>query len=156
MSMLTSLLKKLRPLVIEDTFFGSLTYIKLPKGRISYWEAKHVFLPTNREVELFIDAPAPEQPPNEVQRQFFLTVDHRFNEILSAAEAVLRPQFEEWCCQPLAEPFEVEFTMTSFSIPAASLEQANWEISFESKADANHLFTVAFSGLAATGVTVDG
>jgi hypothetical protein len=156
MSIITSLLKKFRPLVIEDQFFGSLTYMKMPKGHVSYWEATRHFSPTNREVELFIDAPAPEQPPSELQRQFFSSVEYRFKEILTSAEAILRSQFEEWCRQPLGQPFDVEFTTASFSVPTLPLEQANWEISFVSQTDENHLFSVAFSGLSANGVTIDG
>lgn len=156
MSILTPFLKKFRPLAIEDPFFGSLTYMKMPKGRVSYWEATRLFSPTNREIELFIDAPAPEQPPSESQRRFFSSVEHRFKEVLTSAEVILRPRFEEWCGLPLGQPFEVEFTMASFSIPTLPLEQADWEMSFVSQTDENHLFSVAFTGFSANGVTVDG
>ena len=156
MSILKSLLKIFRPLIIDDPFFGSLTYMKMPKGRISYWEATRFFAPTNREVELFIDTPAPEQPPSDLQRQYFSDVETRFKEILAAAEIVLRPKFEAWSRQSLVQPFASEFIMTSFSIPALPLEQADWEISFESQTDKNHLFTVSFKGLNASGVTIDG
>ncbi|OAI19158.1 MULTISPECIES: hypothetical protein [Methylomonas] len=156
MSLISSLLKKFRPLEVDDPFFGLITYMKMPRGRISYWEATRLFKPSNREIELFIDAPAAELPPNELQRQFFTSVEVRFKEVLKAVELVLRPQFEEWTRKPLCESFEVEFTMTSFSIPCASLEHAEWEISFESKSDANHLFSVSLIGLVAKGVSIDG
>lgn len=156
MNLISALLKKLRPLEIEDSFFGRITYIKMPKGRISYWEAKRLFKPSSREIELFIDAPAAELPPNDLQRQFFTFVETHFKEILKAVEVILRPQFEEWTRKPLAEPIEAEFTMTGFSIPCAPLEQAEWEMSFESKTDANHLFSVSLNGLVAIGVTIDG
>lgn len=154
--MLSNILKKFRPLEFQDEFFGRLIYMKAPKGRISYWEARRVFASTGREIELFIDAPSHEQPPHQVQREFFSAVESRFKEILAATETVLRPQFEEWARQPLSEPFELEFTMTSFSIPYTTLDQATWEASFELKTDANHLFTVALRGLVATGVSIDG
>jgi len=156
MKLLFDFLKKFRPLALQDDFFGQLTYMEAPEDRVSYWEAKRVFVPTGREIELFIDAPAPRQPPRQGQREFFLAVEERFKEVLAASEVILRPQFQEWTGQPLTEPFEIEFTMGSFSIPCASLDHATWEMSFDSRSDANHLFTVTFQGLMATGVSIDG
>ncbi len=156
MGIITNLLKKLRPPEVEDEFFGRLVYMKMPKGRISYWEAKKVFSPAGREIELFIDAPAPGELPGELQRQFFLTAERNHDKILSAVEALLRPWFEEWTRKSLTLPFGTEFTMTSFSIPNAPIYEAEWEISFESQTDPNHLFTVALRGETATGVSIDG
>jgi len=95
-------------------------------------------------------------PPVELQRQFFAAVERNYGKILIAITSVLRPQFEEWTRKPLAVPFASEFTMTSFSIPHAPLDAAQWDMSFESQSDANHLFTVTLLGEVATGVTIDG
>jgi hypothetical protein len=156
MGLLSDLLKKFRPLEVRDEFFGYLVYMRTPKGRVAYWEAKRVFSPSGRVIELFIDAPSPELPPSELQRQFFLAVEQHYDGILASVQAVLRPQFEEWTRKPLSTPVESEFTMTSFSIPNVTFRQAQWEMSFESQTDANHLFTVSLSGERATGVSVDG
>jgi hypothetical protein len=129
--------------------------MKMPRGRISYWEAKRTFLPTNTEIEVFVDAPAPEQVPNEVERQFFNSVCERYDELMASAESVLRPRFGEWTRQSMEKPFREEFTLTSFSIPCAALETAEWEMSFESATDRNHLFSVSFTGCAANGVSID-
>jgi len=156
MGILSNLLNKFRPIEIDDKFFGHLIYMKMPQGRISYWEASRVFSPTGQEIELFIDAPAPEQPPDELQRQFLLSIESKYKEILLSVEAVLRPQFEEWTRKPLSGTLDTEFTMTSFSIPYAALHDAEWEMSFDSRTDANHLYTVTLNGLVASGVTIDG
>ena len=156
MGLLGALLKKFRPLEVEDEFFGHLVYMKMPKGRIAYWEAKRLFSPSGREIELFIDAPGPEQAPAELQREFFAAVERNYSKIVTAVESVLRSQFEEWTGKPLAAPFDSEFTMTSFSIPHAPLGVAQWEMSYESRSDANHLLTVSFQGETATRVTIDG
>ncbi|HEV8326393.1 MAG TPA: hypothetical protein VGQ08_02830 [Nitrospiraceae bacterium] len=156
MRMLSDLLKKLRPLEVDDEFFGCLIYMKMPKGRISYWEAKRTFSSSGREIELFIDAPALELPPSELQRQFFLTVERHYSSILAAVETVLRPQFEEWSRKPLSGAFSTEFTMTSFSIPNVVIEDSRWQMYFESQTDANHLFNVALRGEHPTGVSIDG
>lgn len=156
MQLLRKFLKRFRPSEVQDDFFGRITDMRMPKDRTSYWEARRVFAPTGREIEVFIDAPAPEQPPQQVQREFFSAVENRFKEVLAACETILRPKFEEWVGRPLSGAFDREFTMTSFSIPYATLEQATWEASFESKTDENHLFTVTLQGLVATGITIDG
>lgn len=156
MSFLARLLKKFRPLELEDSFFEHVTYMKMPSGRTSFWEARRLFIPTGREIELFIDAPAPEQLPNEMQREFYSSVAAGFNQLSAAAESILRPKFEEWSRQPLLYPFDVEFTLASFSIPCASLDAADWEMSFESKTDQNHLFSVAFAGRTAIAVSILG
>ena len=156
MGILADFLKRFRPLEVADEFFGRLTYMKMPKGRVSYWEATRTFAPSGREIELFVDAPGPELLPNESQRQFFLTVEGHYSGIVASVEAVLRPQFEAWCRAPLALPFEREFTLTSFSIPNMALADAQWEMSFDSHTDQNHLFSVSLVGERATGVTIDG
>ena len=112
MKMLRDLFNQFRPLEVEDDFFGHLKYIRLPQDCISYWEATRLFTPTAREIELFVDAPAPELLPSELQRQFFLTVEQHYSRILVEVEAVLRPHFEEWARKPLSGPFSTEFTMT--------------------------------------------
>lgn len=156
MGMLSNLLKNIRPLELEDPYFGSIVYMKMPQGCTSYWEASRTFQPLRREVELFIDAPAPEQPPADLQQQFFAEVESRYQELLHAVESMLRPQFETWLRRPLPGPFADEFTLSSFSIPHARLSVAEWEIYFESKTDARHLFIVTLNGLVARGVTLDG
>ncbi len=154
--MLRDLFKKFRPLEVEDEFFGHLIYMEMPQGRISYWEAKRIFSPTAREIELFVDAPAPELSPSALQRQFFLTVEGHYSRILADVETVLRPQFEEWSHKPLSGPFSTEFTMASFSIPNVVMEEAQWDMHFESKTDLNHLFIVAMRGEHASGVSIEG
>ena len=156
MGFLSGLLKKFGPTQVDDPFFGRITYMKMPRGRISYWEAKRNFLPTKTEIEVFVDAPAPEQAPNETEQQFFAAVCERYDELMASVESVLRPRFEEWTRQAMTKPFREEFTLTSFSIPCSALETAEWEMSFESATDLNHLFSVSFIGCAANSVSIDG
>ena len=156
MGIFADLLGKTRRLKVDDEFFGHLTYMRMPKGRTSYWEAKRIFSPTGRNIELFIDAPAPEQGPNESQRDFFRTVERSYSAICASVDAVVRPQFEAWTGGPLRAAFEREFTMTSFSIPLSAFEEAEWEMSFESQTDEKHLFTVTLRAATAVGVSIDG
>jgi hypothetical protein len=150
------LLGAFRPLQITDEYFGSLLYMKMPKGRVSYWEGRKVFRPLGVEVELFVDAPEPQAPPSQLQRDFFAQVEASFSELVASAATIVQPRFEEWTHRPMSRPFEQEFTLTSFSIPAAALKNAEWDASFESKTDTNHLFSVSFKGTHARDLTIDG
>lgn len=155
MGLLSALLQRFRPLVIDDEFFGRMVYMRMPKGRVSYWEAQRPFAPIGREIELFIDAPSPEQPPDETQRQFFMDLESGYGEIADAIDPALRLVFEEWTRKPLEASFTEEFTLTSFAIPRAPLVSP-WEMSFDSKSDSNHLFTVTLRGRDVIDVAVDG
>lgn len=156
MGFLGALFKRLRPPELEDGFFGRLVYMKMPKGRASYWEAKRLFPPANREVDLFIDAPAPLAAPNEAQHNFFLEVAHDYAGILAAIEPVLRREFEAWTHKPMERPFADEFILGSFSIPAPSEMPPEWELSFDTVTDPEHLFSVRMRGRVPGDVTIDG
>lgn len=149
------LLRKLRPLQAEDVFFGRLVYMKMPGDQGSYWEARRKFGTSGQEIELFIDAPAPKQPPAERQRDFFTTVERDYARILEAVDPVLRSEFYGWTGEPLSGPIEETFELESFSIPDATIEEAEWEISYETTGGAKALFSVQLTGLTPTSITVD-
>jgi hypothetical protein len=156
MRFLGRLLKRFKPLEIDDPYFGRLVYMKLPKGKVSYWEAKLHFHPCGREIELFIDAPGHEQAPNEEQREFFAWVQTSYPAIIAGIEGVLRARSEQWTRQKLTKKFEEAFKLTSFSIPLPTDEPPEWEMSFDSEADADHLFTVSLQGVEVQNVSIDG
>ncbi len=154
--MLDFLFKKFRPLEIEDAFFGRLRYVDVRPEPKSYWEAQRSFPPTGRDIELFIDAPGPEQPPNEHQQRFYTSVEENFSELLAAAEAAILPELESFMGKPVERPFHDDLTMTGFSIPDADLADAEWDMSFDSQSDMSHFITVNFEGLKPTSVAFDG
>ena len=156
MGLFTKLLRAVRPLEIEDEFFGHLTYMKMPKGRISYWEAARIFVPRRKSIELFIDAPAPELPPALTQREFFLAVESDFPRVQDGAARLLQPELEKSLGHPISASFSEEFMITSISIPNAPLIKAAWDASFESRSDQNHLCTVKFEGFTAIDLEVSG
>jgi hypothetical protein len=149
-------MNRLRPPAVDDEFFGRLTYMKMRAGSVSYWEAKRAFEPIGREIELFIDAPAPLAPPNSDQRRFYENVASRYRDILLAIEPLLRREFEAWVHQPMTKAVDAEFTLTSFSIPVPSAAEPEWDMSFDSTTDPNHLFTVTLRGQSPQSVTIDG
>jgi hypothetical protein len=146
MNLIKNFLKKLKPFEKNDPFFGPLTYMKMPKGRLSYWEAKKRFC--GGDVELFIDAPAPMQLPNEEQRAFFSDVEKHYDDILPSAVSVILAASQDLHAK--------NFIPVSFSIPLQPLDKADWEISFEITGNSSPLFSVAMKGIATVSVVIDG
>ncbi|WP_257167742.1 hypothetical protein [Bradyrhizobium sp. SRS-191] len=139
-----------KPLKIDDAFFGRLVSMG------SYWEARRLFSPTGVEIELFIDAPGERQPPNAQQREFFAWVKHHYVEIMGNVPQVARPRYERWFRRSIDVPFEAEFMLTSFSIPAPMEGPAEWEMSFDSRTDPNHILVVELRGAEALVARMDG
>lgn len=156
MGLFRSLFKRLLPPEIDDEFFGRLIYMKMPKDRDSYWEARCVFSPTGTEVNVFIDAPAPMAAPNDAQRKFFRDVVHDYGEIQAVVAPVLQEQLESWARKPMTRAFADEFTLVSFSIPVPSAAEPEWELSFDNRTDENHMFTIQMRGRSPGEVTIDG
>jgi len=151
----SDLVKRFKPLEIEDGFFGHLTYMKTPSARISYWEAERRFAPTAANVELFIDAPGSKLPPNEKQRAFFNWVEQDYEIILAHIEQVLPSLFERLNQRSLVAPFAAKFSapfsgmfhLTSFSIPVPCEGVAPaWGMSFESNTKPDFLLQVELIG----------
>ncbi len=149
------LLRRFKPLEIDDPFFGRLVYMKISGPGISYWESERQFSPCSRQVELLIDAPGPKLPPNEDQREFFNWVEQNYAEILKSIESVARPAMEDLMRKPLmakysdviGQPFSSAFHLDSFSIPVPRAGVApKWEMSFESNSDVGFLVTVELIG----------
>lgn len=155
-SLFAKLVNVFAPMEVQHSFFGRLVYMDIGSKKTSYWEARRTFQSSAQKTELFIDAPAPKTAPNEAQKQFYLDVELRYPKIINAAESLLRKNYQDWFERPLTTPLETAFILTSFSIPLITLEQADWEITFEVIDDAEHLFTVSFHGLTALSVAIDG
>jgi hypothetical protein len=147
-------LKSFRPLEVDDEFFGHLVYIKTRTR--PYWEAERSFSPSGTEIELFIDAPGHEQSPNQAQREFFAWVERDYAAIIIDVERVSRPVFENWFGKPIEGAFEEEFKLSSFSIPLPTDGPAEWEMTFDSRTDREHMLVVTLQGSEARDATMDG
>ena len=156
MGILSTLTSIFSPQKAEDPFFGSVLYIALGSKRKSYWEAKRIFRPTNREIEMFIDAPGPNILPDEMQRAFYKRIESDYSKLLHEAGKLLVPELEIWMEKKLSVSIENTFILTSISIPHAKFEEAEWEMSFETTLDVEHLCTVSFRGATPHAVCIDG
>jgi hypothetical protein len=156
MQLIRTLLGMVRSPTLDDPFFGRLVYTKMRDPRLSYWEAKRVFAPTGREIDLFVRAPAPLAAPIEAQRSFYQDVADRYADILAAIEPKLRPEVEEWLGRKIEGSLDRELALTSFSVPLPSAILPVWEMSFASAADPDRLFTATLRGREVQGVAIEG
>jgi hypothetical protein len=152
--MFRKLLDRFRPVRVEDPFFGPLLYMKMPRDRLSYWEGARRFAATGKTAEVFIDAASPTEPPMQAQRDFFRRLETDYPEVCSiVADAFAE---DEWARKLMKGPFEKAFSLSSLSIPLCVEPDEEWEITFRARKDEEHLFSATMSGLAVTGVSVDG
>ena len=59
--------EKFRPTALEDSFFGTLLFMKATRGHRSYWEGKRHFeqVGGSLEIEVFIDTQSEQNGPSQ-------------------------------------------------------------------------------------------
>jgi len=143
--------KRFMPLVTYDEFFGRITYQRMKNGK-SYWECSRVFAPSGESIQLSVDAPGDAQRPDEKQRELYSWVERNWDATFTRAEPLLRSQFEESKGEPLLEPVASVFKAGGFSIPRQGDTVPEWEMDFETKADAYQLYSVEMLGAEARSI----
>ena len=143
------------PKRMHDAFFGELTFMTPPRGSSGYWEGGGTFEPTGEEIEYFIDGD--ENGPGESQRDAYIQIQAHYAELLQAIEPALRDAYSSWFPNAPTDEILSRFTLTSLSVPLAFSNAMEWDLSFDSLDDSEHLFTVTMRGLAPVGeVAIDG
>ena len=152
--MFKNFLAGLKPIKIEDPYFGPLLYMKAARGHSSYWEGALNLEPLHKRIEVYIDAPSPEEPTSQAQRDFFRWVERDYSSICSIVEERFRA--EPWAQQLVSGRFEDAFCISSLSIPLCRAPGEEWSIVFEAAADEDHIFTVHFQDREVLSVSIDG
>ena len=131
----------------DDPIFGSMVYMG---DRLKYWEGQILFAPTGSTIEVFVDGPADDGM--EEQHIFFQRVIQEWPALSSSIGRFLIEQSYE------REPkIRIDsFRICSLSIPAGSIENADWEVSFDTLPDRDHIWAVHMKGLVPLGFVVDG
>lgn len=152
--MLDKLIRMFAPTRATDPFFGQLTLMRIARGKPSYWEGEKRFGPLDASAMLFIDTARDGGLPTTEQRDFFRWVEKNFDEICIILEQAFRD--DSWTSRVMQGEFREEFTLSSFSIPLQSSPEEEWEMSFESATDPEHLFTATLKGLHVQRIAIDG
>ena len=135
MHFINKVISRFMPPPVDDAFFGGIGYQKVSGGRPGYWEAVRLFSPSGKDVEIFIDSPAREMPPTDMQREFYQWVEDSYAVMMGKIEPLLREKNQEYAKDGLAKPFDGEFTLTSFDIPLQETDAPEWSMCFNGASD---------------------
>jgi hypothetical protein len=103
----------------NDSVFGPMRYMG---DRLRYWECKVAFAPVSSVIEAFVDGSADDTM--ELQRKFFEQLLHNWPTVSEALGQILLRKWQERKSNTRAEsPWDI-FTLSSLSIPSASLDDA--------------------------------
>ncbi len=154
--MLKKFFESLMPPKFQDPFFGTLLFMRAARRHQSYWEGSKVFdwRDARVEIEFSIDTPSELDGPSEKQREFFNWVETDFSSICRAVDKHLRA--EPWSGHVTSKPFAEEFTVGHLSIPLCHRPNEEWEISFDSSSDPEHLYAATLNGLTVMHISMDG
>ena len=137
--------------VMDHPYFGKITFFDAEKP---YWEGSKKFdLPIGM-IEIFIGAD--EAGPSENHIKFCKDFEQNISTTVESMRPLLEKEFEVWTGQKIPENFWSEFTCSGIAIPRDGNIKNNWDISFESRTEGEHLFTVYFENGSPTRITVDG
>lgn len=155
MGILSKLFKKTPKPTIEDSTFGSLTFIEIKKNpKNSYFEGSGLFKPAGIEIEYFITTNM--KGPTQEQKDFFETIQEDYKSISKKCAAVIEAEFKNWREDFIISDFDSEFTLVAITIPDLTIKPTEWDLAFETKHDENHQFTVYFKDFEPENVGIDG
>ena len=145
-----------KPITIEDKVFGTLRLETYGKNRPTSWLTEHLFFgPTGREISCSIDA-GPDGPTEE-QQAFFQKIEQNCYSLRGALIPVLEDEFRNWKPDFKIQDFDAEFWLVGLSIPELGKQTVEWEWSFETVHDDNHMLTIHMHGnIPQAGVRFDG
>ncbi|GAA4347405.1 hypothetical protein GCM10023185_02500 [Hymenobacter saemangeumensis] len=145
-----------KPITIEDKVFGTLRQKTYGKNRQTSWRTESLcFEPTSRNVSCAIDA-GPDGP-TEKQQAFFQKIEQDYLTLRSALIPVLEDEFQNWKPDFKIQDFATEFWLVGLSIPELGASPVEWEWSFETVHDENHMLTISMiDSTPQAGVCFDG
>ena len=145
---------ELEPEILENEFFGRLTFMKMKDPSKSYFEGTGLFKPTGEEIDYLIDADA--TGPTIEQHDFYTNIQNTYDEIILKVSPVIEKEFKNWKEDFQINDFKKEFKLVGLTIPRQPNPNFSWDMSFDSVHDEEHQFTIDFDKFEPVGVSIDG
>lgn len=140
---------------LDDKFFGTMLFHENKKDTLkSYFECKRHFLPSNKIIEIGIDADA--TGPTQKQIDFFRSIENNYLTIVKSIAPLIEEEFSNWNEGFLINDFQKEFEPVYLRLPRCDSNPIVWEIALESDHDRNHTFTITMFDLEAKEILIDG
>ena len=140
---------------INDDFFGNMIYMEVKeKYGNSYFECQRNFSPSNKIIEIGIDADI--QGPTNLQKEFFEYIESNYSKITESIIPLIEDQFRNWKPDFEIKNFNDEFQPEYLKISKCEEQPIIWNISFSSWHDENHYFEVTMNDFQAIDLLIDG
>jgi hypothetical protein len=147
--------EQLRPRRLEHPIFGRMTFMRMPVASRSYWEGRAMFPATGAEIEVFVRAD--EHGPGDEQVVCFREIARRYPDLWPTLEAGFASFQERWIRRPAPGPFVELYTLSGLSVPMTLAEEMEWDITFDSAQDPEHIYGFEMRGWEPIGeVRMDG
>lgn len=141
-----------KPVIINDDFFGEMKFSSSQKGS-GYFVCKKKLNFFEEPVEIIIDGSI--SGPTETQKNFVLKLEDKYNEISESIVPLIEGECRNWKEDFKITDFRKEFRPVSIQIPTCENKPVIWEIGFESNHDLNHTFTVTMNNFKAKDILID-
>jgi len=140
---------------IEDPFFGKMIFSDFKKNPDkNYFECSRHFKPTDDLIEIGIEGN--ETGPTAIQKDFFRSIEARYNEVIASVKPCIESEFKNWKEDFNIADFRKEFKAVYLFLPRCEKVPIVWEIAFETEHDLNHTITITMADLNATSIHIDG
>jgi hypothetical protein len=149
---LFSFFKKQR-LRITDDVFGEMVFCKSRNPSDNFFEAQGFFPPLQTKIGLTIAAD--ETGPTAGQKEFYHTIQSRYEEIKTAIIPLLNKELLDWYDGGQIVDFDAEFEMESIEIPRMDKKPIKWSLGYGVNR-IDHWATIEFEDFEPTSVLVDG
>jgi hypothetical protein len=140
---------------IDHPFFGQMLFVQNKKDTPrSYFECRRHFNPSDRLIEIGIDADI--SGPTKIQVDFFKSIEDNYYELIRSITPLIEDQFQNWKEDFKIANFNKEFEPVYLRLPRCENKPIIWEIAFESEHDRNHTFTLTMQDFKADEILIDG
>jgi hypothetical protein len=147
--------EQLRPRRLEHPVFGRLTFMRMPVAARSYWEGRVAFPATGTEIEIFVQGD--EHGPGDEQVACFREIARRYPDLWRTLETRLASFQGAWIRRPAPRPIADLYPLSALSVPLALSDEMEWDLTFDSVQDPDHIYTFEMRGWEPVGdVRVDG
>jgi hypothetical protein len=150
MRLVDSILSRLKRPRRNDPVFGPMLYMG---DSLKYWEGRTSFGPAATSIEVFVDGSAADDL--EQQKRFYERFVQEWPNIKETIGKVILERWRQQHPEIPEQPLWKHFRVSSLSVPKASFEEADWEISFETQSGAIQLWTVHMKGVLPQSLAVD-
>ena len=142
-------------IIIDDEFFGEIRFFRIKnKSLDGYFEGFKHFSPLQKDIELSLDAN--EVGPTQKQKDFYLDVEAKYHLLINDIKIELEELFRNIIDSFIIKNFHNEFNLIGITLPNFIESPLEWELTYETIHDKNHIFTICYEDWNIESIRMDG